>query len=92
MVRDGDVFTTYGPQVKIGPTYVCEKDQTTCGEVYTYTTGTEITSSTSVSVGVTVGVDEFVVATTTLEAGFEHSETSSESFSRSRNSNYTPGQ
>ncbi|KAK9781000.1 putative Ig-like domain-containing protein [Seiridium cardinale] len=89
--KTGDVFTTYGDQRKMGPGDTCEKDQTTCGQDYTYTVGREVSSSVNFEGSVTVGVDEFVVATTTLSAGWEKTTTQQKSFSTTKHIAPEPG-
>lgn len=86
-----DPYTTYGPQIKMGGEDTCEKDTTTCGQVYTYTTGTELTNTVSHEDSTEIGWSEYVVFSNTFSNGWEHSETESTSYSVSKNIAPEPG-
>lgn len=81
-IKDEDTYTTYGPQIKITDELPCAPEQTTCGEDFSWTTGTEITDS--VNVQVTVSAEFFEVVSVELSAGYEHSETQQKSFTATK--------
>lgn len=86
-----DPYTTYGPQIQVGPEDTCELDTTTCGQTYTYTTGTEITNTESHEDSTEIGFSEYIVFSNTFSNGYEHSESQSTSFSVAKNIAPEPG-
>lgn len=86
-----DPYTTYGEQIKMGDVDTCEKDQTTCGRSYTYTTGTEIMHGSTTEDSTEVGFSEYIVFTNTFSSGFEESTTETTEYSNTKNIAPEPG-
>ncbi|KAK6207297.1 hypothetical protein LQW54_007255 [Pestalotiopsis sp. IQ-011] len=86
-----DPYTTYGDQIKMGDVDTCEKDQTTCGRSYTYTTGTEIMHGSTTEDSTEVGFSEYIVFSNTFSSGFEESTTETTEYSNTKNIAPEPG-
>ncbi|KAF7541282.1 hypothetical protein G7054_g695 [Neopestalotiopsis clavispora] len=86
-----DPYTTYGEQIKMGDVDTCEKDQTTCGRSYTYSTGTEIMHGTTHEDSTEVGFSEYIVFSNTFSNGWEESTTETTEFSNTKNIAPEPG-
>ncbi|KAM0351727.1 hypothetical protein ACHAPU_002239 [Fusarium lateritium] len=84
-------YTTYGQQIQVGQEESCQPDQTTCGQMWTYTAGTEIVNTESGSDSTEIGFSEYIVFVNTIQTGWEISKSESESRSVSKNSAPEPG-
>ncbi|OTB08123.1 hypothetical protein M426DRAFT_7929 [Hypoxylon sp. CI-4A] len=77
-VLDGDSYTTYGPQHRVGDIYQCSSDAD-CGPTFTYTTSRSVTDGWNVEVS--VGASFFEIVSTSVSAGYEHTESDTKEFS-----------
>ncbi|RGP76898.1 hypothetical protein FLONG3_4981 [Fusarium longipes] len=84
-------YTTFGQQVKVGPEETCEPEQTTCGQTWTYTAGTELVNTVSHEDSTEIGFSEYVVFVNTISDGYSISKGESESRSVSKMMAPEPG-
>jgi hypothetical protein len=84
-------YTTFGQQIQMGPEETCEKDQTTCGQTWTYTAGTEIVNTRSHEDSTEIGFSEYIVFVNTISDGYEISKGESEERSVSKQMAPEPG-
>lgn len=84
-------YTTFGEQIQMGPEEFCQPEQTTCGQAWTYTAGTELTNTETHEDSTEIGWSEYITFVNTFSDGYEISKSESESRSYTKTIGPEPG-
>ncbi|KAF5011585.1 hypothetical protein FDECE_2306 [Fusarium decemcellulare] len=84
-------YSTFGQQIQVGPEETCEPDQTTCGQQWSWTAGTEISTSESGEDSTEIGWSEYLVFVNTFSRGWEITKSESESRTTTKMMGPEPG-